>query len=84
MSRQPAVDPDATRHDAEVLLPRILDELRALARSKLAKLPPGQTLQATALVNEAYMRVVGRKDPGWHHEGHLFAALATTIPQCSD
>lgn len=50
---------------AAELLPRLYVELRQLARSLLAKLPPGQTLEPTALVHEAYLRLVGDADPGW-------------------
>lgn len=64
---------------AEKLLPRVYDELRMLARSRLRKLPPGQTLQPTALVHEAYLRVVGRKDQGWDNKGHFFAAAAQAM-----
>ncbi len=49
---------------AEQLLPLVYDELRALAAARLAHEAPGQTLQATALVHEAYLRVVGADDPG--------------------
>lgn len=65
-------DPEAARD----LLPLVYDELRALARARLRKVPPGQTLQATALVHEAYLRVVGRDDPGWDNRGHFFASAA--------
>ena len=64
---------------ADELLPLIYDELRSLARRRLAGLAPGQTLQATALVNEANVRVVGDSDPGWDHAGHLFGAFAQAI-----
>jgi RNA polymerase sigma factor (TIGR02999 family) len=67
------------RAAAAELLPIIYDELRDLARRRLAHLPPGQTLQATALVNEAYLRVVGDRDPGWESLGHLFGAFARAI-----
>jgi RNA polymerase sigma factor (TIGR02999 family) len=67
------------RQAAEQLLPLVYDELRALARSRLAKLPPNQTLQPTALVHEAYVRVVGEHDPGWQGPGHFFAAAAQAM-----
>jgi RNA polymerase sigma factor (TIGR02999 family) len=67
------------RQAAEQLLPLVYDELRALARSRLAKLPPNQTLQPTALVHEAYVRVVGEHDPGWQSPGHFFAAAAQAM-----
>ncbi len=65
---------------AEQLLPLVYDELRRLARSRLASEAPGQTLQATALVHEAYLRLVG-PDPGvnWDGRGHFFAAAAEAM-----
>jgi len=68
-------DPNA----AADLLPLVYTELRALARAQLKRLPPGQTLQPTALVHEAYLRVAGRKDPGWDSRGHFFAAGAKAM-----
>lgn len=67
------------RHAAERLLPLVYDELRALAAKKLAMEKTGQTLQATALVHEAYMRLVGDDDPGWSSRGHFFAAAAEAM-----
>ena len=67
------------RQKGAKLLPVLYDELRKLARSKLRRLRPGQTLQATALVHEAYLRVVGNVDPGWDHRGHFFAAVAQAM-----
>src|SRR5262245_52656252 len=66
---------------AEQLLPLVYDELRQLAALKLAQEAPGQTLQATALVHEAYLRLVGGAagDPGWDHRGHFFAAAAEAM-----
>src|SRR5262249_5281390 len=59
------------------LLPLVYDELRKLAAQKLAQEKPGQTLQATALVHEAYLRLVGgEQDPHWHSRRHFFAAAA--------
>ena len=52
-------------HAAEELLPLVYDELRRLAAQKLAQEKPGQTLQATALVHEAYIRLVGSEDQKW-------------------
>jgi RNA polymerase sigma factor (TIGR02999 family) len=63
-------DPQA----ADQLLPLVYDELRKLAAQKPAREKPGQTLQATALVHEAYLRLVGTQDPGWSGRGHFFAA----------
>jgi RNA polymerase sigma factor (TIGR02999 family) len=64
---------------AEQLLPLVYDELRKLAAQKLAHEKPGQTLQATALVHEAYLRLVGADDPGWDSRGHFFAAAAEAM-----
>ncbi len=65
---------------AEQLLPLVYDELRRLAAHKLAHESPGQTLQATALVNEAYLRLVSG-DPNrlWDGRGHFFAAAAEAM-----
>jgi RNA polymerase sigma factor (TIGR02999 family) len=65
---------------AERLLPLIYDELRALAARKLAHEKPGQTLQATALVHEAYIRLVDtEKAQHWNSRGHFFAAAAEAM-----
>ena len=64
---------------AEQLLPLVYDELRKLAARRLAQERPGQTLQATALVHEAYLRLVGTADPGWDSRGHFFAAAAEAM-----
>ncbi len=64
---------------AEQLLPLVYAELRRLAAQKLAHESPGQTLQATALVHEAYLRLVGSEDPGWNGRGHFFAAAAEAM-----
>jgi RNA polymerase sigma factor (TIGR02999 family) len=65
---------------AEQLLPLIYDELRKLAAQKLAQEKPGQTLQATALVHEAYVRLVGdEKEQRWDSRGHFFAAAAESM-----
>ena len=68
-------DPEA----AQSLLPLVYQELRSLARSRLKKLPPGQTLEPTALVHEAYLRLVGKKDPGWDGRNHFFGAAAQAM-----
>jgi RNA polymerase sigma factor (TIGR02999 family) len=69
-------DPSA----AGQLLPLIYDELRKLAAQKLAREEPGQSLQATALVHEAYLRLVGNNAArGWSGRGHFFAAAATAM-----
>lgn len=64
---------------AEELLPLVYEELRRLARARLANEPAGQTLQPTALVHEAYLRLVGDKDPGWNSRGHFFGAAALAM-----
>ena len=69
------------KHAAEELLPILYDELRVIARARLANLPPGQTLQATALVHEAYMKLVGESDPGWDSRGHFLAAATRAMRQ---
>jgi RNA polymerase sigma factor (TIGR02999 family) len=77
-------DPQA----AEKLLPLVYDELRKLAAAKLAQERPGQTLQATALVHEAYVRLVENSERGtregeqgseWNSRGHFFAAAAEAM-----
>src|SRR6187399_2274191 len=74
-------DPQA----AEKLLPLVYDELRKLAAARLAQERPGQTLQATALVHEAYLRLLasgGREPPEaiqWQGRGHFFAAAAEAM-----
>jgi RNA polymerase sigma factor (TIGR02999 family) len=65
---------------SEELLPLVYDELRVLARQRLGHEKPGQTLQATALVHEAYLRLVGNgNDPNWDNRGHFFAAAAEAM-----
>jgi RNA polymerase sigma factor (TIGR02999 family) len=65
---------------AEQLLPLVYDELRRLAVQKLAQEKPGQTLQATALVHEAYLRLVGSgEEPYWDNRRHFFAAAAEAM-----
>ena len=69
-------DPSA----AEQLLPLVYDELRKLAAAKLANEKPGQTLQATALVHDAYIRLVDvEKAQQWNNRGHFFAAAAEAM-----
>jgi RNA polymerase sigma factor (TIGR02999 family) len=65
---------------AEELLPLVYEELRRLAAQRLAFEKPGQTLQATALVHEAYLHLVGPSDPRpWNSRGHFFAAAAEAM-----
>ena len=67
-------------HAAEQLLPLIYEELRQLAAQKLAQEKPGQTLQATALVHEAYLRLVDVEEARhWNSRGHFFAAAAEAM-----
>ena len=77
LSRMEAGD----RVAAERLLPLVYDELRNLAKSKLAHESPGQTLQATALVHEAFLRIAGDRhaEAGWDGRGHFFAAAAEAM-----
>jgi RNA polymerase sigma factor (TIGR02999 family) len=63
----------------ERLLPLVYDELRQLAAAKLAQEAKGQTLQATALVHEAYLRLVGGADPRFETRGHFFSAAAEAM-----
>ena len=67
------------RHGAAELLPLVYDELRALAAARMAAEAPGQTLQATALVHEAYLRLIGPDDACWDSRGHFFAAAAEAM-----
>jgi RNA polymerase sigma factor (TIGR02999 family) len=65
---------------AEQLLPLVYDELRKLAAQRLAQEKPGQTLQATALVHEAYLRLVDSdRPPNWDSRGHFFSACAEAM-----
>src|SRR5215831_4984946 len=64
---------------AEELLPQIYDELRRLAASKLANEAPGQTLQTTALVHEAWLRLAGKKDSHWQNHLQFVAAAAEAM-----
>ena len=68
------------RKAAEELLPLVYEELRKLAAAKMAQENPGQTLQATALVHEAYIRLVDvEKVQHWNSRGHFFAAAAEAM-----
>ena len=64
---------------ADELLPLVYEELRHLAGLKMSQEPPGQTLQATALVHEAYIRLVGAENQNWSSRGHFFAAAAEAM-----
>jgi RNA polymerase sigma factor (TIGR02999 family) len=76
ISRIQAGDPNAT----DELLPLVYDELRMMAATRLAHEKSGQTLQPTALVHEAYLRLVGpNQDQSWNSRGHFFAAAAEAM-----
>ncbi len=67
-------------HAAEQLMPLVYQELRSLAAQRLAQEQPGQTLQATALVHEVYLRLVdGDKDAHWNSRAHFFGAAAEAM-----
>ncbi len=66
-------------HAAEELLPLVYEELRKLAAARMASEAPGQTLQATALVHEAWLRLVGSENPKFDGRGHFFAAAAEAM-----
>ena len=67
------------RKAAAELRPLLYGELRALGRVLIGRQPPGQTLQATALVHEAYAKLIGSEDPGWDGRGHFFGAAARAM-----
>jgi len=66
-------------HTSAELLPLVYDELRKLAASKMANEAPGQTLQPTALVHEAWLRLAGGKDETWDNRAHFFGAAAEAM-----
>jgi len=66
-------------HAADELLPVVYEELRKLAAQKMARENPGQTLQATALVHEAWIRLGGDDQPEWRNRAHFFAAAAEAM-----
>src|SRR5262249_51211870 len=81
---EPGRGPGPTTHGeprpAREILPLVYDELRRLAAQRMARESPGQTLQATALVHEAYLRLVGGDpDRPWDSRGHFFAAAAEAM-----
>ena len=67
------------RKATDELLPLVHGELRILAAQKLSREQPGQTLQATALVHEAYLRLLGAEDQSWDNKGHFFKAAAEAM-----
>ncbi len=79
MTKREEGNPVEEKHPAAELLPKLYDELRRLAGVLTAGLPPGQTLQPTALVHEAYLRLVKDQDPGWQGRRHFFGAAAQAM-----
>jgi RNA polymerase sigma factor (TIGR02999 family) len=75
LDRAQAGDPKA----AEELLPLVYEELRKLAAARMAQEVPGQTLQPTALVHEAWLRLVGDGPQRWNSRGHFFGAAAQAM-----
>ncbi len=73
-----AIDSGDAKAAAE-LLPLVYEELRKLAQDRMSAEAPDHTLQATALVHEAYIRLVGKNDPRWQNRGHFFAAAAESM-----
>lgn len=69
----------ANERDGRVLLQELYGELRKLAEARLRKLRPGQTLQPTALVHEAYLRLMQTNEPAWNGRAHFFAAAAQAM-----
>ncbi len=67
------------QYASEQLLPKVYDELRRLAQQRLANERPGQTLQATALVHEVYLRLVGDSEVAWASRGHFYAAASEAM-----
>ena len=79
MTDQGSADSAPEMQPAAELLPLVYAELRRLAAVLAGRLPPGQTLTATALVHEAYLRLVGTQDPGWEGRRHFFGAAARAM-----
>ena len=88
MSREPAESPtlqllreaaSGSHRAADDLLPLVYGELRKLATARMANLPPGNTLQPTALVHEAFVRLVGSGDSQWENRRHFFFAAARAM-----
>ena len=71
--------PPEAKQPAAELLPALYTELHRLAAALTSRLPPGQTLQPTALVHEAYLRMMGDRDPGWEGRRHFFGAAALAM-----
>jgi len=71
------------RHALNRLFPIVYAELRSLAHRQLAHIRPGDTLQTTALVHEAYLKLLGAAHPEWHDRGHFFAVASRAMRQIS-
>ena len=74
---------EGDRHALNRLFPIVYSELRALAHRQLARLRPGDTLQTTALVHEAYLKLLGTARPDWHDRRHFFAVASRAMRQIS-
>src|SRR5215471_4070225 len=70
---------DGNREAFDQLMPLVYDELRRLAKRHLQRQSPGHTLQTTALVNEAYLRLVGQRNIEWQNRAHFFAVAANAM-----
>lgn len=79
MNESNLISPDQQPMSADQLLAIVYEELRILASQKMARENPGQTLQATALVHEAWLRLGGDKQPEWQNRAHFFAAAAEAM-----
>ncbi len=74
-----AIERDDGSASAETLLPLVYDELRTLAAQRMAKESPAHTLQPTALVHEAWLRLAGERKQSWRNRGHFFAVAAEAM-----
>lgn len=79
VTRVLAAAADGDEQAAAELLPMVYRELRSLGEARMAKMPPGNTLQPTALVHEAYLRLVGSTDSQWQGRRHFFGAAAQAM-----
>jgi len=79
VTRMPGIREQGDPKAADELLPLVYEELRRLAAQKLSREKPGQTLQATALVHEAWLRLVREEDRNWNDPQHFFCAAATAM-----
>jgi RNA polymerase sigma factor (TIGR02999 family) len=79
MDEKPAIPPGTARLPAREVLSDLYDHLRGLAATLASRFPPGQTLQPTAIVHEAYLRLTRNEDPGWDSPRHFFGAAARAM-----